>query len=269
MIIDFHTHIFPDAIAEKTISHLEKMGGIKAHLDGTLASLKASMKKSNIDYSVVLPVVTKPSQFKTVNQYAFEINGKDGIISFGGIHPGSTDFRNNLKTIKSLGLKGIKLHPDYQGTSIDDIRYLNIIDYALYLDLIVVLHAGMDISYPNTIHCPPKKSILLVRELAKNHHGLMKLVFAHTGGYAMWDEVEEYLVGSDVYFDISFTLEKIESSQLLRIIRNHGSEKILFASDSPWGNPSNTLAKFLQLELTNIEKECILSRNALRLLYSN
>ena len=28
MIIDFHTHVFPDAIAQRTIAHLEEKGGI-------------------------------------------------------------------------------------------------------------------------------------------------------------------------------------------------------------------------------------------------
>ncbi len=87
MIIDFHTHVFPDAIAQRTIAHLEDKGGMKAHIEGTLTGLKCSMKRAGIDYSVVLPVVTKPSQFESVNRYAAEINGKEGIFSFGGIHP--------------------------------------------------------------------------------------------------------------------------------------------------------------------------------------
>ena len=85
MIIDFHTHIFPEKIASKTISVLEQKAGISAFTDGTLEGLKRSMQESGVDWSVVLPVVTKPSQFQTVNTYAAEINGKNGIFSFGGI----------------------------------------------------------------------------------------------------------------------------------------------------------------------------------------
>lgn len=85
MIIDFHTHIFPEAIASRTIQHLQNVGHIHAYTDGTLKGLKDSMATSQITTSVVLPVVTKPSQFDSVNNYASSITGKDGIISFGGI----------------------------------------------------------------------------------------------------------------------------------------------------------------------------------------
>ena len=76
MVIDFHTHIFPDAIAEKTIAILEKASGIKADTDGTLNGLLQSMEVTGVDMSVILPVVTKPSQFESVNVFAKQINEK-------------------------------------------------------------------------------------------------------------------------------------------------------------------------------------------------
>ena len=131
MIIDFHTHIFPEKIASKTISVLEQKAGISAFTDGTLEGLKRSMQESGIDWSVVLPVVTKPSQFQTVNTYAAEINGKNGIFSFGGIHPDTENIEESLDFIKRLGLKGIKIHPDYQNCMIDDPRNIAILRYAI------------------------------------------------------------------------------------------------------------------------------------------
>ncbi|HKL98568.1 MAG TPA: amidohydrolase family protein, partial [Mobilitalea sp.] len=142
MIIDFHAHIFPDRIAKKTIEFLETKGHIKAFTDGTLEGLKRSMKENNIDRSVVLPVVTRPEQFESVNTYAAEITGREGIISFGGIHPDTEDYKDKLLRIKELGLIGIKLHPDYQKTFIDDPKMIRIIDYATELGLIVIIHAG-------------------------------------------------------------------------------------------------------------------------------
>ena len=93
-----------------------------------------------------------------------------------------------------------------------------------------------------------------------------KLVLAHTGGYQLWDEVEEYLVGRSIYFDISYSLGRIPDSQLLRIIENHGADRILFASDSPWDDQGEALEQFLRLELPKEEAERILYRNALDLL---
>ena len=131
MIVDFHTHIFPDKIAARTIEKLENIANIKAFTDGREHSLSASMQKAGVDLSVVLPVVTKPEQFDTVNEFAMQLNEKyqqqkTRLLSFGGIHPDTLDFRRELRVIKELGLLGIKLHPDYQNTYFDDIKNMRI-----------------------------------------------------------------------------------------------------------------------------------------------
>ncbi|MBE5964647.1 MAG: metal-dependent hydrolase [Lachnospira sp.] len=262
MIIDFHTHIFPDKIVKATIEQLENRAKIKAFSDGTLKDLQESMKEANVDYSVVLPVATKPSQFKTLNDYAAEISKIEGIISFGGIHPDTPDYKAELDYIKSLSLKGIKLHPDYQHTFVDDEKILRIVDYAAKLDLIVSFHAGLDIGLPEVIHCPPNRSKNLLNALEYD-----KIVLAHTGGFAMWDEVEEYIVGKNVYLDISYSLGHIDDEQFVRIVRNHGVDKVLFATDSPWGGQKNTIEHFNKLAFTDEEKEKIFSGNARKLLH--
>ena len=147
MIIDFHTHIFPDKIAEKTIESLGSLAGVQAASDGTLQGLSKSMKEAGVDVSAIMPVCTKTEQFENVNMFARNVNetyaGK--IISFGGIHPDCENYKEKLKMIKSLGLPGIKIHPDYQKVMIDDVRFLRIIEYADELGLIVLTHAGIDI----------------------------------------------------------------------------------------------------------------------------
>ena len=101
MIIDFHTHIFPDAIAQKTIPFLEKRSGITAATDGTLNGLLHSMEQSGVDLSVIMPVVTKPSQFDSINVFAKNINeqSKGNVLSFGGIHPDCEDYKEKLEYI--------------------------------------------------------------------------------------------------------------------------------------------------------------------------
>ncbi len=267
MIIDFHTHIFPEIIATKTIAHLEQFGNVTAHTNGMLTGLKLSMREANITTSVILPVVTKPSQFETINNYAASITGEDGIISFGGIHPDSMDYRKELDIIISLGLKGIKLHPDYQNVFIDDERYIRIIQYAIDHNLIVSIHAGIDIGIPEPVHCPPKRALTMIKQvLTHTTNQDPKIVLAHTGGYGQWYEVEQYLVGQKVYFDISYSLPIITNEQLIRIIRKHGYERILFATDSPWAGQKETVEFVLKLELSNEEKEAILYKNAMKLL---
>ena len=266
MIIDFHTHIFPEKIAKGTIDQLEKVGGIKASANGTLDGLKRSMKEAGIGLSVVLPVVTKPGQFETINNYAAQITGKDGIISFGGIHPDTEDYRGQLDYIHKLGLKGIKLHPDYQGTWINDEKYIRIIRYAMELGLLVSIHSGVDIGLPGTVHCAPKMAADMLDRTGADEFGNPQIILAHTGGWNCWDDVEHYLTGRNVLFDISFSLGYIREEQLLRIIRNHGADKILFATDCPWGSQKETVDAFRRLAVTVEEAEKIWYKNGKRLL---
>lgn len=266
MVIDFHTHIFPDKIAERTIEKLESVAHIKAFTDGTLNGLKSSMQEHNIDISVVLPVVTKPSQFNTVNTFATQINGKDGIISFGGIHPDTEDYREKLDEIKKMGLLGIKLHPDYQETCINDPKMVRIIQYATDIGLIVVIHAGIDIGLPDPVHCTPIKASEMLSQIDNID---AKIILAHTGGWDMWDDVEEYLVGKNVWFDVSFSLGYISNLQFERIVKNHGADRILYATDSPWSGQKETLEHIKKLNFSDEELESILHGNAQKLLGLN
>lgn len=179
------------------------------------------------------------------------------IISFGGIHPDNEDYKEKLRWIKEQGFKGIKLHPDYQDTYFNDIRYKRIIAYASELDLIVLTHAGFDPLCPNDIHCTPKMAAEVIDDVAPT-----KLVLAHMGGNALYDDAERYLVGKNVYFDTAYVLDKMQQEQFLRMVRNHGCDKILFASDSPWAGQKEYVQLFQSLPLTQEEKEKIGYENA-------
>lgn len=266
MIIDFHTHVFPDAIAHQTITSMEQSTNKYAAIEGTLSALKQSMQQHHVDYSVVLPVATKPSQFDTINHFAAEINGKDGIFSFGGIHPDNNDIENKLSAIKSYGLKGVKLHPDFQNAYIDDKRYIEIIQACIQLDLCVVIHAGLDVGLPIPIHCPPDHTYIMLNEVLKDCKKDSKIVLAHLGGHMQWELVEHLLVGQNVYFDMAHSIFSIEQEQLLRIINNHGSDKILFGTDSPWYSQGACIDAVNALPISQEAKNNIFSENAKRLL---
>ncbi len=263
MIIDFHTHIFPDPIAEKTVRKMEEEAQVSAFTGGTLKELKNSMKENNIDLSVLLPVATRPAQFDTINRFAAEVNGREGILSFGGIHPDTENSFEQLKEIKRLGLPGIKLHPDYQATFIDDPKMVRIILQAVELDLIVSIHAGLDIGLPNPIHCPPKRTAAMLSRIEEKN---AKIILAHMGGYDQWDEVEEYLVGRNVWFDTAYVFHRIQPEQFERIVRDHGADRILYGTDSPWGGQKESTELLAGMKLTKEELECIFWRNGADLL---
>ena len=76
MIVDFHTHVFPDKIASKTIEALSKMASIPPHADGTVDGLMGALEKSKTDIGIALPVLTKPTQFDSILNFAIDINAR-------------------------------------------------------------------------------------------------------------------------------------------------------------------------------------------------
>lgn len=284
MLIDFHTHTFPDELANKVILKIAGDASIRHYTEGTNSSLLESMDRAAVDMSVILPVVTKPSQCETINRVAKDVNDRyfPRLLSFGGIHPDNTDYKEILKALAESGIKGIKLHPLYQGVAIDDIRNLRIIDCASELGLIVVIHAGKDLSFPGDFADPERIS----RMLDEVHPE--KIVLAHMGSYARWEEVYELLCGRGAYLDTSFALNPIRplkdtqegrdslaaNSMLVsplnrelfrKMVEKNGVDHMLFASDSPWGDQKETF-ELVDECLDGSEKEAVYYGNALRLL---
>ena len=263
MVIDFHTHTFPDKIAKASMESLSKCSGITPHTDGTVDGLRRSMEEDGVSLSVILPVVTRPAQFETVNRVAAKICEKEeGLVSFGGIHPDCSDVKRKMREIKSLGLKGVKIHPAYQEVYMDDIRYLRILEAATEQGLIVSVHAGVDIGLPAPVYAAVERIARAIRETAPE-----KLVLAHLGGWKEWDAVEEMLAGENVYFDTAFLEDFIDDGQLLRIIRKHGADKILFGTDCPWSGQRESIERLEKLPLSEEEKRMIFAGNAEKLLY--
>lgn len=266
MIVDFHTHIFPEKIAAKTIAYLEEKAHIKSFGDGTEQGLVSAMEAAGVDVSVVLPVVTRPEQFRTINQFAAQLNEKyrnrqTRLWSFGGIHPDSADYKEELRTIKELGLLGIKLHPDYQDTHFDDIRYMRILDYASELGLVSVVHAGVDVGFPDNVRCTPRQIHRVLEEVKPKN-----LVLAHYGGFDMWEDVEELLAGRDVWLDTAFTAGYLKDEAFMGIWNKHGADRILFATDSPWSGQKETLEYLRGLAIPSEDINKILGQNARRLI---
>lgn len=272
-VIDFHTHVFPDKIAERTIRMLSQKAGIPAHSDGSVQGLRDVLQAAGISLGVVLPVLTRPEQFASVTTFALELNqevtveGAEGgtrLLSFGGIHPDTPDYKGELKQLSDSGFFGIKLHPDYQGVFFDDIRYLRIIEYAAELGLIVVTHAGIDIGFPEPVHCTPQRALHVLRQIKPD-----KLVLAHCGGFGLWEEVLGTLAGEPVYLDTAYSMGHIPEELFLKLCRTHGTERLLFATDCPWGNPAKDLETFLSMPLLKSEQDLILYQNAEKLLGMN
>lgn len=263
MIIDFHTHIFPDKIAKRAISSLEenlkRASGLdkKAATDGTLDGLKKSMRENGIDYSIVMPIATSEKQTPSINKFAKEISGKDGVLSFGSLHPDQEGTEEILEQIKRDGFIGIKLHPEYQGFYIDSENSLKVLKKAEELGLFVMLHTGRDAGMPPPVHCLPERLKNALRFVDGGN-----IIAAHMGGYLEWDGVLEHIAGSRIYLDTSYSVGIMEDELAEKIIKKHGTKKILFGSDSPWQVQGDAVRAVERLNLTDSEKQDIFSENA-------
>lgn len=267
MIVDFHTHIFPDKIAAKTIAHLSEKGGIPAFSDGSVAGLLCQMEQAGVDVAVTLPVLTNPGQFESVNRFAAQINQRfekesRRLISFAGIHPGCDGIEEKMKWIRENGFLGVKIHPDYQETFICDKGYVRILECAKEQDLIVVTHAGADGAYRDCpMRCPPILAKELIRKVPR-----AKLVLAHLGGNECFQEVLEHLCGEEVYLDTAYVLPQINKDVFQKILNKHGAERILFASDSPWSSIRQSVSLLREFAPDTTTEERILWKNAKDLL---
>lgn len=280
MIIDFHTHTFPARISARVLEQLSDVAHISYFSDGSNQGLLDSMKRNQVDYSVLLPVMTRPDQVESLNSSMIRDKEKllaSGLIPFGGMHPDYPHVGRELSRLKENGIPGVKLHPAYQGVDIDDPRFLRIIEEASARDLIILIHAGIDIGIfdHNYASVPAILSVL-------DQVGPEKLVLAHMGNWGMWDDVERDLAGAPVWLDTAFSLGPIISKfgqeedlvydgnmsleQFARIVRKHGTDRILFATDFPWADQAAYTYYIMHSSLTSKEKEQILSENALNLL---
>ncbi len=267
MVIDFHTHVFPDKIAKSTVDALQNNSGNTPYTDGSVQGMIDALGRANCDVAVTLPVLTKPTQYESITKFACKINdayseGDKKLISFGGMHPKCENILEKMIELKSLGIKGVKIHPDYQNAFIDDDGYIEILRIAKKLGMIVVTHAGVDDAYiGQPVKCPPN----LVKKVIEQV-GLDKFVLAHYGAHLQWKEVLDILAGENVYFDTAFTLHQIDERTFKDILYKHGDDKILFATDCPWRDIKDDVAIIKSYNLGKETEEKIFYKNAIKLL---
>lgn len=260
-MIDFHTHFFPDQLAGRALNHLSHgSGGLMPVFDGTRAGLIERMHHDGIDRCVALMIATKPSQETSVNRFALESN-HGPITCFGSVHPRSRHALDHLKQLKESGIIGIKFHPDYQGFDIDDPEAMKLYEKMSEMGFITVFHMGLDIGYDYPGRSRPAA---LARALPVFQGA--PVVAAHFGGYMLWEEVRESLVGKPVYFDTSYCHSRIPAPVARRLIREHGADRILFGSDAPWSSPELEVRMIQHMDLTESEQTAILDGNARKLL---
>ena len=257
MVIDFHTHMFPDALAKKTIPLLASRSGLSPYSDGTITMTHAKMQEAGVGLFVQQNIATNPGQMIKVNNFAIESNQNEDIVAFGSVHPESANYIYELDRLKDAGISGIKLHPDYQSFFINDPKMNPIYEAILKRDFILQFHTGQDIGLPEPVHATPKAMADTLGLFSGE-----KVVFAHMAGFQMPEEAMRYIIGNDVYIDTSCALGYIDKTLLETMLKSHNPDKILFATDFPWGNPETEIRGIESLNLEEELKEKILYKNA-------
>lgn len=260
-IIDFHTHAFADALAPRAISALQSVSqNIRACTDGTIAGLRAEMRASGVAASVVANIATKPLQFAPILEWSKSV-AADDIIPFGSIHPGNPDPAGAVEQLVAAGLRGLKIHPFYQDCAVDDERWFPLYDAWQQTGLPLLFHAGFDVAFGDSNLAHPFR----FKTVRKNFPKLV-IVMAHMGAWKAYQDFLDDMCGQEVYIDTSCSAGLCPLETAREILRRHGAEHILYATDCPWGTQQAHLDFVRAFCPDEDRQELILGRNAARLL---
>lgn len=258
MIIDAHAHIFPDKIAERAVGGIGEFYGMKVDYDGTLGTLFAEGAAAGVDRFIVQSVATVPEQVKSINNFiaACVERFPDKLTGFGAMHPDFADIEGEIGRIVSLGLKGIKLHSDFQRFNIDDERAFPIYE-AAEGRLPILFHMGDNRGDRSS----PERLMTVVKRFPK-----LTVIGAHFAGWSMWDRGVELFAGSGIYTDCSSSLYAMTPEHAAELIRRIGADRVMWGTDYPMWSAAEELERFDKVPLTDGERRLILCDNARRLL---
>ncbi len=270
-IYNMHCHIFPGKIADKAVGAIGEFYGVQMArrglsdaliADGT-AFAEADGAPLGVTRYLVCSTATVGKQVRAINEFiAAETAAHPEFVGFGSLHPDVPDIRAEIDRMLELGLRGIKLHPDFQKFDIDDPALYPMYDYAQG-KLPFLFHTGDD----RTTFSKPYRLLNVLERFPK-----MVAIGAHLGGYACWDELDcrvngvGYLGHPRLYMDTSSTLWAMPPERAVEIIRAHGVERVFFGTDFPMWDHRGEWERFLAMPLTDRERDAILWQNAERFL---
>ena len=248
-IIDFHTHIYPEAVAAKAADSICKFYELEGGgMDGTIQKLLEQGAKAGTDRYVVLPVGLKPGSVRHINDFIIhQVAQYSQFTGFGTVHAAMDNLEEETEYIYNAGLKGIKMHPDTQLFAIDDERLFPMYDLAQG-KLTVMLHMGD----PRYDYSHPRRLRRVLDQFPK-----LQVIAAHFGGYCVQKEALECLYDTDCFMDVSSSLMFMDTETTMRYIHAYGPERLVYGSDYPLWDPYVEMQRFLQLPLTDTEREQI------------
>lgn len=256
-IIDMHTHVWPDKIAKIAIGG--RRHGLESFGDGTVAGLLAEMERSAIDRSVIFGIAERPELVDKANAFVGS-QDRSTFIPFGTVHVALSP-AENLESLRRHRIRGVKIHPLFQGFALDDPRLIEILA-AIGDELPVIAHVGQGGSAADNARCTTP----MIAALAERFPDA-KLIGCHFGAYRQLEQSEQLLADLPLYFDTSWppTLADLDPDRVRRLIDRHGPERVVFGSDWPMASPGAEVAAVRALGLDEDAVAAILGGNARRL----
>lgn len=259
MIIDAHAHVWPDQIAALALS-ANRLPDLHARGDGTVAGLTADMEASGVSISCCLGIANEARHVESVNRFVAGLSAENRF-GFGTVHV-DLSVEENLASLERHGVRAVKIHPLFQGFALDDPRLWEIFE-AFGDEIAVITHVGGGGSSEVNRLSGPRMIADIARQFPR-----LRLMACHFGGYKILDDAEEMLSGADVVLETSWppSLNTLRPERVRRLIRKHGSERIVFGSDWPMTSPAEEIAAIEGLGLTDDETKHVLGGTLARLL---
>jgi len=258
-VVDVHCHIYPQKISDKAVASIGNFYDIPMHHNGQAQSLIEVGDRAGVTHFIVHSVATVPNQVRYINEFLAETvaesNGR--MIGFGTLHPDSPDVIKDIDHLIELGLRGIKLHPDFQKFLIDEERALKIYEYAEG-KLPILFHIG-DYRYE---YSHPQRLANIMKRFPN-----LVCIAAHFGGWTMWEEGVKYLAGlPNLYTDCSSSLFAITPEKAKELVEAYGADRVIFGSDYPMWDAQEELQRLATVGLSEEEMDMIRYKNVSKLL---
>lgn len=259
MIVDGHVHVWPDRIAERALG--SPGDGLRRFGDGTVASATAAFDRAGVDLGVCLAVADTPERLESANRFVGSLDPRR-FVGFGSVHPARSP-EENVASLRENGLRGVKVHPLFQGFALDDRRLYDVLE-ALEGEFVAVFHVGPE--HPGD----PRGALAtpaMIRDIAQAFPRL-DVVAAHLGGYHAFDEALEVVNGLDVHLDTSWPpgIASLDPARVRSAIERHGADRVVFATDWPMADPETEIASIRALGLSDEDTDAVLGGNFARLL---
>lgn len=260
MIIDAHAHIFPNKISEKAVTGIGSFYGelTMMNMDGSAETLIKTGEAAGVNKFLVQSVATVSAQVESINNFIADCVKKypGKFIGFAAMHPDYENIEQEIDRAISLGLKGVKLHPDFQQFAIDDKKAMKIYE-VIEGRLPLLIHTG-DYRYNWS---KPKMLANVLEAFPK-----LDVIGAHFGGWSEWEDAVKYLAGKRIWVDTSSSLYAMTPERARELIDAYGVENVMFGTDFPMWTAESELERFNKIPLSDREREMILHENAERLL---